>query len=222
MNGICEQIKKDGKKCTYIAKWKVKLNNEQDYNKLMCGIHSKNKEKTMIIKDKANSRKDEKIIEDNKDKIEIILSNKIIQFENNVFDKLNYDIVKNKRTYTLKYNKEDLYIKLYINSSFSVNKGKYKNYIILKNDLLFEFIEVIQEYIQEYIEEKKINLCKYNFSPVIKYNDNNNKYIILYIDNNFIKCKQYKNGILYINLNKLWVKKEKYGVYCNITNIYSF
>ena len=31
MSETCEQIKKNGEKCTFIAKWKVKLNNEQEY-----------------------------------------------------------------------------------------------------------------------------------------------------------------------------------------------
>lgn len=222
MDGICEQIKKDGKKCTYMAKWKVKLNNEQNYNKLMCGIHSKNLEKIMIDKDKTNSKKEKKYNEDNKDKIKIIVEDEIIQFDNNVFDGLNYEIVKNKRTYTLKINEKDFYIKLYINSSFFVNKGKFKNYIILKNNCFFDFIEETQKNIQEYIKEKYVNF-KYNFSSIIKYNSYyNNKYITLYIDNNFIKCKEYKKGILYISFNNLFIKKENYGISCNVINIFNF
>lgn len=221
MDEICEHTKKDGNKCTYMAKWKVKLNNEQNYNKLMCGVHSKNMDKAMIVKDKTNSKKEKKCNEDNKDKIEIIVEDEIIQFENNVFDRLNYEIVKNKRTYTLKFNEKDFYIKLYINTSFFVNKGKFKNYIILKNNCFFDFIEKTQKNIQEYIKEKYVNF-KYNFSSIIKYNNYyNNKYITLYIDNKFIKCKEYKKGILYISFNNLFIKKENYGISCNVTNIFN-
>lgn len=217
MEGICERIKKNGEKCTYIAKWKVAFNNEQNYNKLMCGIHSKNMEKSRI-NNKTYSKKEKISNEYNEEKIEIIIEDEIIQFDNNFFNKFNYEIIKNKRSYISKIKEKNFYIKLYNDTSFDVKKGKYKNYIILKNNYFFNFIEETEKKIQDCIKEKYINF-KYEFSTIIKYN-NNNKYIILYIDNDFIKCKQYKKGILYIYLNNLCIKKGNYSISCNVTNIY--
>lgn len=232
MSETCEQIKKNGEKCTFIAKWKVKLNNEQEYIHLMCGIHSKEKDRvqsehnnpnyiTQIITNSINlkSKKNDNI----KDKIEIIIGDNKILFEDNIFNQLKYEIIKNKRNYILKCNKKDFEIKLHLNSYFKVNKGKYNkykgkydNYIILKNELFFDFIEKFEEKIQKDIIGNNVDLCKNNFLSIIKKYNNNKKYIILHTNNTFIKTKGYNKGILHIIFDKIWKNKNNYGLSCDI------
>lgn len=230
MDVICEQIKKNGEKCKYLAKWKVKLNDDQDYNLSLCGIHSRKKDRIKLIVDNTNLEKKEKNSNDNTDKIEMIMEDNEILFKNgDNFDQLDYEVIKSSGTYILKCNKKSFDVKLYINTPFKINngtynkyKGKTDNYIVLKNKYYFEFIEDIEKKLQENIKKNKIlDSTKFDFSSTIKYNNkNNDKYIVLPINNNYVKVKEYEKGILHIKFNKLWIKNNKFGLSCNVTNIF--